>query len=319
MRGSVSPSRRRREGFALLAVLWAIIGIASLSLLASLAGRQALAASLNRVALERAAWIAEGCAERVRLVIALALSPEAARVPAPARSNGGWGALDEIVAASPLAVVVGCETRLVSTGSTVDLNEAGEEQLRSLFVAMGTSPRAADSLTDALLDWRDPDDLSRPYGAERRWYEARQRPVPRNGAFAAMLELRRVRGFEAAGWADSVLSVDAERTVLARAPLAVIASLPGITAEAVAAVAGSRVRRTPVRDPAVLAAMLSRRGRAALMARFPELSASTAGEPDAWTVTVRARRTAAAPPASVSLRLVRDGSRAAIVRRQRWP
>ncbi|MDB4949022.1 MAG: hypothetical protein JWM27_1671, partial [Gemmatimonadetes bacterium] len=57
--------RRRdsRRGFALLAVLWILVGAAALGLAVALSGRSAVAAAQNRVDLARARWAAAGCAE----------------------------------------------------------------------------------------------------------------------------------------------------------------------------------------------------------------------------------------------------------------
>ena len=86
-------------------------------------------------------------------------------------------------------------------------------------------------MVDALLDWRDPDDAPRRFGAERDWYVARGLFPPRNGPLADVRELRRVRGFDAITVPDSVLiavfTVEPGRLVTARADPRVLASVTG--------------------------------------------------------------------------------------------
>jgi hypothetical protein len=170
----------------------------------------------------------------------------------------------------------------------------------------------------ALLDWRDADDVVRPFGAEREWYVRAGRPPPRNAPLAARREIRLVRGFETPSVLDSLLGVERGRIPLAIAPVAVIAALPGIDAEAVARIAERRLHaRWPV-DPMTLGAALSQAARNAMLAGLPELSRWTAAEPDAWILSSRARDTASAISVMIEVRLVRAGARAALVRRRSW-
>lgn len=51
-----------------------------------------------------------------------------------------------------------------------DVNLATETQWSSFLLANGLEKDTADALAARVLDWRDPDDLERPNGAERRAY-----------------------------------------------------------------------------------------------------------------------------------------------------
>jgi len=313
----------RRAGFVLLAVLWVLLGVATLALGCALAGREAAAAAHNRVAIARAAWAAEGCLERARAAIGGALSQ--GRRDA-GMSGSAWDTLDRVVASSlsyPVPGVGPCDVRLHASGVTFDVNVAGDEQLRALFTALGLNEATADSLADALLDWRDADDLSRPLGAERAWYERQGRHPPRNGPLADVRELPRVRGFDAllrsAPGLDSLFAVESGPVVLGQAPLAVIASLPGVTEEALGRIAERRALGQATSDLLAIAAELSPASRAALEERYRELMGMIAPGPGSWTVTSRA--SAGPPPvsATIEVRLVRAGARAAVVRRRTWP
>jgi hypothetical protein len=172
---------------------------------------------------------------------------------------------------------------------------------------------------DALMDWRDIDDDARASGAERTWYQGNGLLAPRNGPLLDPAELERVRGFADIGGIDSLLGADAARIPLGRAPLAVLAALPGFTDEAIARLGEMRSRGAPPRDLAALAAVLSPVARESITDYYPVLVQRITADPEAWIVTARA--TSGQPPAVVTLeaRLVKNGTRAALVRRRSWP
>jgi DNA uptake protein ComE-like DNA-binding protein len=260
----------------------------------------------------RGQWRAEDCLERARAVINDALSG-GHTIPRPV--TGGWEVLDRVVAASPAITDAACDVTLAPTGVAVDINTADGEQLLALFRAIGIGEPRADSMVDALLDWRDVDDIPRPLGAERDWYHAEGRFTPRNGPFADVKELRRVRGFE--DLPDSILgaifTVEPGRIVWNRAPLVVLASLPGIGEEALARIIERRERGVSVADMAALSADLSPGARQLLVARYGDVARLTTDRPDAWILTARGGGYA------VEVRLAPAGSRAAIVRRRTTP
>lgn len=321
--GSHCRHRPRRAGFVLLAVLWVMVGVSALGLALALSARNAIRGAENRRSSQIAAWKAEGCAEQARVVIAAALSGESdgRSVNLLARSDparSGWRALDRVLAESPLMMSSGCMVTLRAAGSAIDVNAASEELLHDFFAGLVSSNDLADSLTQALLDWRDPDDIPRPVGAEREWYEGEGRAPPRNGPIASIRELRYVRGLDAIGGLDSLLAVEPGRIDLAHAPLAVVAALPGFTSEAVARVAEERLRGIPTTDLLSLSARLSPAARATLVSRYADLARLTVTEPDAWILESRSSAGEPRVTEVLELRLVRAGARAAIVRKRSW-
>jgi general secretion pathway protein K len=298
-----------RRGFALLAALWVTVALSAMALVGLLVARDVLGGAQNRITLMRGRWRAEDCLERSRAVIDGALS---------GRSGGGggaWEALDRIVAASPVVTEVACEVTLVPTGIAVDVNVADGEQLLALFRAIGFGEPRADSMVDALLDWRDADDIPRPLGAERDWYRAQGRFTPRNGPFADVVELRRVRGFEVLpdSMLDAVFTVEPGRIVWSRAPLTVLASLPGMSEEAMARVIERRSRGIPATDLFSLSEELSPAAQQLLTARAGDLQRLATDRPDAWILVARGGGY------SLEVRLAPAGTRAAIVRRRTTP
>lgn len=307
--------RARRRGSALLAVLWVMVGISALALAVSLSGRDAVAVTRNRTDLIRAAWRAEECMARARAAIAEALNEP------PVEVHGVptiWVALDRVVMASPVVNATECNVSLRPAGVALDLNAVNRESLYALLRALGTGPERADSLADALLDWRDGDGVPRPYGVERPWYEERARRPPRDGPFADPRELRYVRGFATFPGIDTVLGVEPGRISLEHAPRAVLAALPGMSAEVVDRILDRRRRGVPVGDLASITSALSTPARDSLIARYADLARSTTTDPDAWVAISRATHGGLPLTAAVELRLVRAGNRVAIVRRRTW-
>jgi general secretion pathway protein K len=74
-----------------------------------------------------------------------------------------------------------------------NINLKKKEQLERLLALLG---HPGDWI-DALLDWIDADDQTRPRGAEREYYRALKRPYfPKNGRIDALEELLLIRGVE---------------------------------------------------------------------------------------------------------------------------
>jgi general secretion pathway protein K len=315
----VASRHRSRGGFVLLAVLWVMVGVTALGLALALSARGAIRAAENRRAETIATWRAEGCAERARSVMEAVLDGQGATMGVqPVYSRAGWRALDRTLAESPLLRSNDCAVSLRAAGSAIDVDIASEELLHDFFTALDLPPALSDSLVDALLDWRDPDDLPRPFGAERAWYEREGRVPPRNGPLQDARELATIRGFSALPGIDSMLGVEPGRIDLGHAPLPVLAALPGFTSEAVSRVAEERLRGVELTNILSLGARLSPNARSILVSRYAELARLTVIEPDAWILTSRARAGEPAITTAVELRLVRAGSRAAIVRRRSW-
>jgi type II secretory pathway component PulK len=164
-----------RRGFALLAVLWLITSLSLLAATGLITVRQRLKASANRVTLTRADWAREACVE---IMLARGF----------ARSNDGQTRVASLSGRVDLGRNTWCELDVTDPGGRLNLNLASEASLRVLL--------QNDSLTDALLDWRDKDDIPRQLGAEADWYQSRRKPLPRNGPLASLDELMLVRGFE---------------------------------------------------------------------------------------------------------------------------
>ena len=313
-----------RRGFALLAVLWVTVTIVIIALATTLASREALASARNRRALHVSAWGAEGCAAIARAVIDEALASSTASMTS--RRTPAWQHLDRIVAESPAMSSSGCTVSLSAAGRSLDVNRATGEQLRKSLYASGVPFAAADSIADAILDWRDADDEPRAAGAERSWYASARRAQPRNGRIAHAEELTLVRGAERVPNLGKVLAVDDARVSIVAASRPVLAALPGFTDEAVNAVLSRRARGEPLGGILELTAHLSRPARDTLIRYYAELEREATVEPEAWILWTRAGG-GGVPEAVVEMRLVfaagdaggGAAGRAAVVRRMVRP
>lgn len=223
---------RSERGFALLAAMWLLVAIAAVVLEFGLAGRARHLAAANAVEGLRARGAAEG-----------GLAEARARLTARVRAAGP-GTTDPWEGA-PLAFGDTLRLREASysvtlrdAGAALHLNKASEEELRRFFVALRVDAGLADRLSQAILDWRDADDLHRARGAERDAYLREGSLVlPRNGAFQEVAELRNVREMtdELYARVTPYLILGGTGQVNVRAAdRAVLLALPGMTEEAVA-------------------------------------------------------------------------------------
>jgi general secretion pathway protein K len=79
----------------------------------------------------------------------------------------------------------------------VAINNVGPDVERQLFAAAGVSGDRLDILVDSLEDWKDPDSVSRPHGAELPYY-LQFGLKPRDGVIRTIDELGKIRGMDAA-------------------------------------------------------------------------------------------------------------------------
>jgi general secretion pathway protein K len=314
-----SAHRLPRRGFALLIVLWVLAGIATIAATAMLVARDGIAMSRNRLAASRAEWLAEGWTERARASIDAALSADSSRDG----DATAWSRLDAVLASALSSATAACALSMVPVGARLPLNAATGHRLRRFFAASGVTPSRVDSLSDALLDWRDADDDERAFGAERATYIAAGRPPPRNAPLIDLRELRQVWGFDRLPpQVDTIVASHVEledgRTDLSHASVPVLLSLPGITRETAEHVIALQRDGALPHDLLALAEQLSRESRDSLTAHYTELVSLTGMSPDAWIVSARCHSGEPPVTAVVELRLARSGRRAAIVRRRGW-
>lgn len=140
----------------------------------------------------------------------------------------------------------------------LDINTAPDIILRNLLNNLGTKGEDADIIVDSILDWKDPDDLTRLNGAETDYYMSLPKPYKaRNADFETVEELLLVRGVTPEilyGKGDhkgifNFLTVHSRvNTVnINAAPKEVLAAVPGITPEIAEGIVGYR-ENTEIRN-----------------------------------------------------------------------
>lgn len=251
-----------RRGFALLTVLWLVAALSAVGAAALTAARLGAGASRNRIALIRGAWAREACAE-------ILLAHYATR------------GVVETVGTTDLGRGTWCQASVEDGGGRLDINRAPREMLRALL--------GSDSLTDALLDWRDDDDVTRQDGAEAEWYRSEGRRLPRNGNLADVAELELVRGFDHArlGTLGPLITVrGGDQLDVNAAPAAVLATLPGFGAEAVALIVNRRDAGRPLGSTDELLSLLPPSARQPLLSRYQEYTLLAGYSPSRLVVRV---------------------------------
>jgi general secretion pathway protein K len=141
----------------------------------------------------------------------------------------------------------------------LDLNQADPEALVGLL-SQFTSVSAARALVEVLKDWRDPDGMVRPQGAEEQTYARAGSPVvPRNGPLSRIEEFYSLLGMtESLALAvEPYVTVNGGGTIdVNAAPEAVLAAMPGIGRSGARTLLGRRRSGTPFTSAAEVQALL---------------------------------------------------------------
>ncbi len=176
--------QRPANGFALIVVLWILV------LLSLMAG------SLART-VQRESGLVGNARDRAQ---ALALADAGVHyamlmllLPDPMQRWRGDGAVYEIPFAGARI-----RMRVYDEAGKININAVQEELLRTVLNRSGLEEERAIQLADAILDWRDGDELKRLHGAEKKDYQdAGRSAFPTNKNFRALDEVRLVLGMTA--------------------------------------------------------------------------------------------------------------------------
>ncbi|MDD5227476.1 MAG: type II secretion system protein GspK [Methylococcales bacterium] len=100
--------------------------------------------------------------------------------------------------------------RLLSETGKIDINSVTASLLHQVLLHAPLETQAQLELENAILDWRDDDETTRPFGAEKPEYKAAKLSYsPRNKPFRALEELQMVRGLSADvfAWMQPIFTV----------------------------------------------------------------------------------------------------------------
>ena len=174
---------RRDQGFILIPVLLILGLLAVASLILTRTVATDVKASANLLTRAEAETLSDGIARlTMRYVLANRIDGRA------------LGAFD--LDGTPLSCVTGNSIATISINSTaglIDINAAGQDVLEKLFTGIGAP--APQTLAAAVIDFRDPDDVALPGGAEAADYlAAGLKHGPKNAPFTTVAELDQVLG-----------------------------------------------------------------------------------------------------------------------------
>jgi general secretion pathway protein K len=229
------PAWRRRlrdqRGLALVAVLWTMTLLALIAAVFMRETRTEMALVRNFEGEARAEALAEAGVNRAILIL-LGLDTSV-----PWRVDG---TPIELASADGVVRIV-----IQDEGGKIDLNRSAGPVLQSLFVAVGMDADAAQRVADAVVDFRDADNLRQLNGAEDGDYAAAGlRHDAKDAPFASTDELLQVLGMtqELYDRVASLVTVYSPRrdVNLATAPPEVLSVLPYLTAERVRTILDQR-------------------------------------------------------------------------------
>ena len=279
--------RRRREGgFALVAVLWILVLVGAIAGALLADARAERRGAANARVTTQARWAARAGLARALYQVDTTLTRSATGFALGADSGTALPFVEFAVAGVAVRVVA------LDARARVNLNLADASQLRRLLVALGVDSREGSSLANAVLDWRDPDQVRRPNGAEVGDYAALRPPSrPKDAPFDAVDELATVLGMTPSIYhrVASHLTVAGDGRVNANsAPAPVLLTLPGMDAEA-AAVVVSRRQKGPYRNVFELVASLPREAQERIQADMGTFTDRVAFGPREIEIVVTAR------------------------------
>ncbi|HVE79174.1 MAG TPA: type II secretion system protein GspK [Gemmatimonadaceae bacterium] len=261
--------RRERRGFALIAVLWVVVVLGVLGVELQAAGLFSRNATANARAATRARWAARAGLARAMEMLDRRIAGNLAGFDLAAAGDSALPAMQLDVDGTSVRVVT------LDARARLNLNRAGHHELERLFDAAGLGTRAADSLADAVLDWRDADDLRRGRGAEGADYRTlRPAARPKDAPFDAVEELATVWGMTAERYrrVAPYLTVAGDgRVNVNSASAAVLRTLPEIDEGAAVAIVRRRVR-APIRNIFELLAVVPLPVRTRMKARMGEMT-----------------------------------------------
>ena len=264
----------KSRGMVLMTVLWILAVIAFIAFALAAAVRTEVNAAANSFDSERALFMAKGAAE----VVFRKLQDPDAFPDLPVQEVSGIYTFE----------FGSGEVRVQpeSDRSRIDLNEASEKVLTTMFDSLGVGEAAGNELVDSILDWRDSDDVPRLHGAEVDDYGqvflSRGR-LPYNASFNSLEEVLLVKHMTPAiyfghvefdtaaneyrkvrGLRDIATVRSGSKTVSVNAaPAEVLAALPGVSTDLAAGIVAERGRK-PFADSKDL------------VTRIPELNESPA-------------------------------------------
>ncbi len=182
------------KGAILILVLWIILAIGLLALSFSAAIRTEVNAARNVVDQKQSYYMARA---GIDFTIYKLIEFQTAFAQIQQQQDQGIGTIPEVLLGSVNLSLGngGAEVQIIDETGKINLNLAPGHLIYNLLIMVGIDPEEAGIITDSIEDWRDPDDLYRPNGAESDYYQSLSDPyLAKNGPLDVPEELLLVRG-----------------------------------------------------------------------------------------------------------------------------
>lgn len=306
--------KRARRGVAMLAALWLVVGITVVALEFTLVGRERRefgVAAADR-ARSSAAALGAFAMTRARLEYALRAGPQSTTgAVGRMRAADPWLDVDSIYSGTTMVDSMVVQVEAIDLGTRLNINALSEAEWRTFISYTVGDFVLADYLAQAILDWRDVDDISRVHGGESQDYlKANLLRLPTNQQFRDVEELLDVKGMTREVYdviSPYLTTMGAAQVNLNTAPVPVLRALPGMTDEILARILATRSRGG--RISSVAEVMPQQRGgvtdrvRAAMVAQTQRQQQQLSARAGVLTTQLQLTLLAQASPAAKPVRL----------------
>ena len=220
----------------MLTALWLVVAIAAVVLEFSLEAkeRRVLGVDTAERGVERSAATGALAVVEAKLDYALRMAPNTGRGNVGLlRSSDPWLDVDSLYSGKYQVDSIAVNVTAHDLGMKLNINNLTEDEFRTFFSFILNEATTADQLAQAIMDWRDADDLPRTRGAEKDDYvKAGMLSLPQNGPFREVEDLLHVMGMTPEIYAavSPYFTTRGNGTVnLNTAPPPVLRVLPGMT------------------------------------------------------------------------------------------
>lgn len=258
--------RGNRRGVALLAALWLVIAIATVSLQFAIEARERRTIGIlaSERGIQRAAAMGALAMTQAKLEYAMRVAPtsnSAARL----RSSDPWLDIDSVYSGTMFVDSIPVTVNALDLGERLNVNQLTENDLLNFFSYLLKDYAKATELSQTMMDWRDADSLPRPKGAERDDYiKDGALALPTNASFREIDELLHVKGMTPEIYAEAspyLTTLGNGQVNINTAPIAVLHALPGMTDPIIATIIQYRSQGRRIENVGEILAMATGRGR----------------------------------------------------------
>lgn len=183
-----------QKGAVLIVVLWVILAISMLAISFSASIRVEVDAARNVVDQKQSFYIARA---GIEYAVFRLLETQSAFFQSQQSMGTDFGQIPEILTGHlSLELLDGmAEIDVLDETGKININSGPDFLIFNLLLMIGVEEMQADVITDSILDWVDPDDLIRPFGAEIDYYSALDEPYrAKNGMIEVPEELLLIQG-----------------------------------------------------------------------------------------------------------------------------